>query len=228
MDKSTSRHLLSSRLGAPTTRLLIRLGLSPNAITFLGLLLAVASAALLSVGCLAGGGVVLLVAGLFDLLDGAVARATGRATAFGALLDSVADRLSEAAVLLGLLIFYLDESSAFNAVFTSDLGLVLVYIALAGSVMVSYVRARAEALGVDSRVGVMTRPQRVVMLAAGLIVGQWWLPAVTLALGVIATLAVITSVHRVLHVRRALAHRESSVAAGRDSGTGRDVPAGGG
>jgi len=211
MNRATGRKLLSSYFEAPATRLLTRLGLSPNAITLIGLLGAVATAVLLSLGYLAAGGVTLLLSGMLDVLDGAVARATGKASPSGALLDSVVDRVSEAVVLLGMLVFYLDDDSAFNSVFTSELGLVLVFVALAGSVMVSYVRARAEGLGVDCSVGIMTRPERVAVLAIGLVFSEWWLPAATLALGLIAALAVVTSLQRVLYVRRALAQRDRGV-----------------
>ncbi len=148
----------------------------------------------------------LLTSGAFDLLDGAVARATGRVTRFGALLDSVVDRVSEAAILLGLLVFYLSRPPSFD----SDLGASLVFIALAGSVMVSYVRARAEGLGVECNLGVMTRPERVVTLGVGLVVGQWWLPAASVALGAIAALTIVTTVQRVAHVRRVLGERDSA------------------
>jgi CDP-diacylglycerol--glycerol-3-phosphate 3-phosphatidyltransferase len=195
---------VSTYLQEPAAALLTRLGVSPNAITLSGLLVAGAGAYLLSAGQLALGGAVLLASGVFDLLDGAVARATGRVTRFGALLDSVVDRVSEAAILLGLLVFYLGRPPSFD----SDLGASLVFVALAGSVMVSYIRARAEGLGVECKLGVMTRPERVVTLGVGLVVGQWWLPAVSVALGAIAALTIVTSVQRVTHVRRVLGQRE--------------------
>ena len=162
----------------------------------LGLLGAGGSAYLLGLGYLAAGGALLLLSAVFDMFVGAVARATGRASKFGALLDSTVDRVSEAVVLLGLLVHYLDESSTSGAV--------LVFVALAGSTMVSYVRARAGGLKVDCEVGVMTRPERVVALGAGLIVGQWWSPAVLIVLAAIGALTIITTIQRVLHVRREL------------------------
>ena len=143
MNRATARRVLTSYLEQPVTGLLARLGVSPNGLTLLGLVVAGASAYLLSVGLLWAGGIVLLASGVFDLFDGALARATGRASRFGALLDSVVDRVSEMVVLLGLLILYIQSSSAE--------GLVLVYLALAGSVLVSYLRARAEGLGIECR-----------------------------------------------------------------------------
>ena len=192
--------------------MLAKLGLTPNWITLLGLLVACVSAYLLSVGQLAAGGAALLISGAFDLFDGALARATGRVTTFGAFLDSAIDRVSEIVVLLGLLVYYLGRPSTSGAV--------LVYVALAGSIMVSYVRARAEGLGVDCKVGLMTRPERVAALGIALIVGQWWNPAVQVVLGIIAALTIVTAGQRMIHVRRELARRRSSVPDGRDSERG--------
>ena len=205
MDRAAARNLLSSYLERPATALLGSAGLSPNAVTLLGLLVAGAGAYLLAAGYLAAGGVVVLLSGSMDLLDGALARATGRVTRFGALLDSVVDRVSEGAILLGLQVFFLDQSTSS----TSTWGSVLVFVALAGSIMVSYIRARAEGLGVECTTGVMTRPERVATLGIGLITGQWWLPAVLVALGAIAVLTTVTSVQRMVHVRRALACRQA-------------------
>ncbi len=206
MIRPVARRWLSSYFEVPVGRLLANLGLSPNAITLLGLLVACASAYLLGVGLLAAGGVVLIAQGLFDLLDGAVARATNRVTKFGGLLDSVVDRVSEATVLVGLLVFYLGRESSTER----EIGTVLVVLVLAGSMMVSYVRARASGLRIDCEVGFMTRPERIAVLSAGLIIGGlWWLPAVAVALGVIAGLTAITTVQRVMHVRRELARMEA-------------------
>ena len=191
MNRATARRVLTSYLEQPVTGLLARLGVSPNGLTLLGLVVAGASAYLLSVGLLWAGGIVLLASGVFDLFDGALARATGRASRFGALLDSVVDRVSEMVVLLGLLILYIQSSSAE--------GLVLVYLALAGSVLVSYLRARAEGLGIECRVGIMTRPERVVALGIGLVLGHWWPVAVLVVLAAIAGLAFFTSVQRLFH-----------------------------
>ena len=200
MNRDSARRLVARRLEVPVGRFLARLGLSPNAVTLLGLLGAAASAVLLGLGQFAAGGAVLLLAAAFDMFDGALARATGRETKFGALLDSMADRISEIVVLLGLLVHFLDESA--------EAGAILVYIALAGSVLVSYVRARAGGLGVDCEVGLVTRPERVVALGVGLIIGQWWSPAVLVVLAAVGALTIVTTLQRVLHVRRELAAGE--------------------
>ena len=153
------------------------LGFSPNGITILGFLIAVASAYLVGSGWLLAGGIVFLLGGGLDLMDGALARLNGTTSAFGALLDSVFDRLSEAALFVGLGVYALRE----------DLGddqqiffILVLLLALIFSQGVSYLRARGEGLGVFTKAGVMTRPERVVLLGVGLIVGQieWFLLAI--------------------------------------------------
>ena len=194
MNRVTARRMLTSYVEEPVASWLARLGVSPNAVTLAGLIGAGASAYLLGVGLLWAGGVLLLAAGALDLFDGALARATGRISKFGVLLDSVVGRLSEIAVLFGLLVFYLDRSST--------VGALLVYLALAGSIMVSYLRARAEGLGIECRIGFMTRPERVVALGVGAIVG-YFLPNVLLViLGAIAGLTFLTMVQRIYHTWR--------------------------
>ena len=196
MIRASARSRLSALFEEPAARLFAGLGVSADAITLGGLLVAGVSAYLVSVGLLLAGGLTLLGSGIFDLLDGAVARQTGKVTKFGGLLDSVADRVAESGLLLGVLVFYIDQSYA--------VGIVLAYVALAVSFLVSYVRARAEGLGVSFKGGVMTRAERVASLAVGLIVAQWWLPALAIVLGVVAGLGLVTSVHRVLYSRRSL------------------------
>ncbi len=154
-------HKLPRNVMDPIGRAIGRTGLTPNMISAIGFLGNAGAAVLVARGELAWGGIVMLVFSGFDLLDGAVARATNRVTRFGAVFDAVLDRLSEAAVLLGVLI-HLDDRG-------ESTGVVLVYAALVGSVMVSYVRARAESFGIELREGLFTRPERVLVLAAGLL-----------------------------------------------------------
>ena len=172
------------------------MGLTPNSLTLSGLVFSGLGAFLASVGQLWAGGLVLVLSSVFDLFDGALARATGKVTRFGALLDSVVDRVSEAVVLFGLLAYYVsrDETA----------GVLLVYLALATSIMVSYLRARSEGLGVDCKVGVMTRPERMAVLSAGLVAGHWVPNLLLAALATIAALSMVTTVHRTLHARAAL------------------------
>ncbi len=200
MNRAATRRALTTYLGRPVARLLARGGVSPNAVTLFGLLVAGVSALLLALGNLWAGGVVVLVSGVFDLFDGALARETSRATPFGALLDSVVDRFAEVVVLLGLLVYYLDRSSVE--------GSVLVYLALAASLMVSYVRARAEGLEIECEVGVMTRPERVALLGGGLVLGHWWSTGLLVILGVLAGLALVTTIQRVVHSHGVLRDRE--------------------
>jgi CDP-diacylglycerol--glycerol-3-phosphate 3-phosphatidyltransferase len=189
-----ARGLLTPVLDA-IAGVLVKLGFSPNGLTIIGVLIAGIAAAFIASGMLAAGGAVVLFAGVFDMFDGAVARLTDRVTKFGALFDSVMDRISEAVVLFGLLAFYLDKGST--------LGAVLVYVSITGSIMVSYVRARAEGLGIECKGGIMQRPERVVSLGVGIIVGQWWEPAILIVLGVIAVLTVFTTGQRIIQVSKA-------------------------
>lgn len=166
-----------------------RTGITPNMLTVVGLALNVAVAVVLAAGYLTIGGALLLVAGAFDMLDGALAKATNQTTLFGAFLDSTLDRYSEIVVFFGLLL-YLQATGQ-----TLEAG--LVYAAAVGSLLVSYARARAEALGFNCEVGMLARPERVIVLAAGLLVGY---PAV--ALWVLAVMTNITAMQRILHVWR--------------------------
>ena len=147
---------------------------TPNGITILGFLVTVIAAYLVGAGWLLAGGIVFLLGGGFDLLDGALARLTGTASPFGALLDSVFDRLSEASLFVGLGVFAMrdDMSDGRQVFFITVLLLALIY-----SQGVSYLRARGEGLGVFTKDGLMTRPERVVLLGVGLIIGQieWFL-----------------------------------------------------
>lgn len=179
----------ATRLLRPLIGLLSRSRIDPNLLTIFGLLLNIAVGAVLAAGELRIGGVLVLVAGLFDMLDGAVARATGRTTTFGAFLDSTLDRYSEAAILGGLLIAQLQ-----GAAFAEP---ILIYIAIVGSMMVSYARARAEGLGLRGESGWLARPERLILLAVGLMLGL-----TTLVLWILAVLTNLTAIQRILFVWR--------------------------
>ena len=196
MNRAAVRDMISAYVERPVAGVLAKMGISPNMVTFAGLIGAGISAWLISEGMLWIGGVVMLLAGVLDLFDGALARSTGQDSLFGALLDSVVDRVSEIVVLLGLLIYYAraDELA----------GTVLVYLAVGGSVMVSYLRARSEGLGIDCKVGIMTRPERVAALGFGLIVGHWLPVVMLIVLGVIAALTILTTAQRLFHTGRSL------------------------
>ncbi len=183
----------------PAARALTWAGVSPDAVTIAGLVVALTAAGLVGAGYLLAGGLVLLASGVFDMLDGALARATGRAGPFGALLDSTVDRVSEAAILFGVSVHFLFGDSS--------LVVLLSFLALTGSLMVSYVRARAEALDVDCEVGVMTRTERVVALSAALVAAQWLPMVLVVVLGAIAALGMATAAYRVAYARRRLQER---------------------
>ena len=159
-----ARRSLAQRVNKIPAELVAKTRISPNILTALGLLVALVTAWVLSTGHFFLGGFLVLGSGAFDMLDGAVARISGRSTRFGAILDSTFDRLSEAALFLGLLAYYANQGS-FQEV-------VLVGAALVGSMMTSDVRARAEGLGLKCEVGFFTRPERVILLAIGLIFNQ--------------------------------------------------------
>lgn len=173
----------------PIARVLEKLGLHPNTVTLLGLLLNIGTGAVLASGRLVLGGVFVLLASAVDSLDGALARVSGAKSRFGAFLDSTLDRLSEGALLLGLLAWLLRQGATTEVY--------LVFLILLGSVMVSYTRARAEGVGYTCKVGILTRLERVVVLGAGLIFG-WVRPTLI----VMAIFTWITVFQRVWHVYR--------------------------
>jgi CDP-diacylglycerol--glycerol-3-phosphate 3-phosphatidyltransferase len=189
--------LLPSRAPAavlsPIVGALAAARVTPNMLTIAGFLGNVAAAVLVANGQLLVGGIVVLLFSALDMLDGALARATGRATPFGALFDSVLDRLSEAAVLGGILVYELDRGNEEETV--------LAFVAVVGSLMVSYVRARAEGLGVSMTSGLFTRSERVVLTAIALIVS----PLLRPALWALAAITLVTVAQRVDTARRLLA-----------------------
>lgn len=169
-------------------RLLGRSRITPNMLTILGLLLTLAVTLTLAAGHLVWGGILVLLTSAFDMLDGALARATERNSKFGAFFDSTIDRYSEALIFLGLLLHY-------QGVQGSQLQAGLVYLAIIGSLMVSYTRARAEALGLDCKVGILARPERIILLSIGLIIG--WLD---FTLAILALFTNLTAGQRMYHV----------------------------
>ncbi len=184
-----TRGLITRLISNPVARVLIALRISPNLITLAGFGVAAYSAYLLSDGRLLIGGIVMIIGAAMDMLDGAVARLAGKESTFGAFFDSVMDRLGEAVVLFGLAVFYMRASDA--------LGVYLVFGALTSSMMVSYLRARSEGLAIPGDVGLLGRPERVVVLGVALLAGY-----PLHGLGVIAALASLTVVQRGWHVWR--------------------------
>lgn len=164
-------------------------GILPNTVTILGLIGNAVGAYLLATGHITWGGVVILIMGPIDALDGTMARLRGEQTTFGAFVDSVTDRYSELVILAGLMIYYLTKEQY--------LFVGLVYFAAAGSVLVSYVKARAESLGFTAKVGVLSRVERYLVLAPGLLFNT---PHI--ALWIIAIFANYTALQRIFTVRK--------------------------
>ena len=190
---SQVRKVAAYHLTEPAVRLLARTFITPNAITWFAFLLAIGAGALIITDHLFAAGFAVLFSGFLDILDGALARHAGQTTPFGAVLDSTLDRLSEAVVLLGILILYAREQSV--------AGILAVGVVLLGSLLVSYIRARAEALGLECQVGLFTRPERVVVLVLGLLLSQID-NALIIALAIIAVFSFLTVGQRLLYVWR--------------------------
>lgn len=184
-------------------RTLARSRINPNALTFIGLLINIGCAALFGYGKFFAAGLLMIFANLFDMLDGQVARLRGRVTDFGAFFDSTLDRYSDIIVYVGIMIFYARDTVAHSTLLVALTGLALV-----GSVMVSYSRARAESLNITCKVGFLERPERVVLLIIGALteIGpqNYFLHKMPQVLWVIAALSHWTVVHRIYHTWREL------------------------
>lgn len=150
------------------SRVVAKTGITPNSVTWIGFLITVIAAFVISSGSLLAGGLIFLFSSFFDMLDGAVARATGKVTKFGGILDATLDRLSEAAIFIAIIVYYAPGNDSWPLLLTG--------LTLAGSQVVSYLRARAEANGLEGKEGIFTRPERVIVLAIGLLTG-WLIPA---------------------------------------------------
>jgi len=182
-------------------RLIVRaLALSrihPNILTFIGLLINAAAAVLLARGRFFAAGIVIILAAIFDMVDGRVARETQQVTPFGGFFDSVVDRYSDLVLLMGLLVYYASIDRFFYIVLTA--------VVMTGSVMVSYTRARAENFIPKCKAGFMERPERIVLLIIGALFNR-----MAQVLWVIAVLANITVIHRLLHTWRETRRMEQS------------------
>ncbi len=185
---------LSATLLNPPARFIGRLGVSPAVFTLLGLALAGAAGLAFAYGRLRTAAVLILAAGSADMIDGAVARVAARTSRFGAFLDSVTDRYGEAAYLTGLIYYYAAAGDEWKTLTAA--------VVLSGSFLVSYVKARAQSLGENCDVGLMERPERMLLLALGYLVGGYggWA-----ALLLLAVFSHITALQRVFYARKALA-----------------------
>jgi CDP-diacylglycerol---glycerol-3-phosphate 3-phosphatidyltransferase len=174
----------------PLVKWLSVMRVRPDTLTVVGWTLALGAAVLFGLGYARIAGALMLLGGLFDALDGAVARETNRMSSFGAFLDSTLDRLSESAVFVGLIYFYASANRPYEAL--------LAGVAMTFSLLTSYARARAEGLNINCEVGLLERAGRIVILSVLSIAG---LP--TVGLGLVAAGALVTTAQRILHVRRA-------------------------
>ncbi|MGD9115801.1 MAG: CDP-alcohol phosphatidyltransferase family protein [Dehalococcoidia bacterium] len=185
------RRAVARGLTQPAVRVLARTGVTPDILTWFGFAVILGAAALIGTGHPFAGGFVVLAAGFFDILDGALARHTGKVTKFGGVLDSTLDRLSDAALLVAIL-FYLENTWWL---------VLLVFLTMVSSLLVSYIRARAEAVGLDCQTGIFTRSERIIVLALGLLLSGIS-NALVIALAVIAAFSFFTAGQRLVYVWR--------------------------
>jgi CDP-diacylglycerol--glycerol-3-phosphate 3-phosphatidyltransferase len=197
------------RIITPVIDFFIKRRLNPNHFTTLSLILSIIAAYLFAIGSLKIAGVIMIIAGTFDIIDGKVARATNRVTKFGALYDSTLDRYAEVLIFFGLAYYFMNNHWSTGSVNLSflnwtihDINLSListiaVCMALGGSVMTSYVRARAEGLGLECKVGVMQRPERIVLVAFGAIFHR---TVLVIALVIVAIFSNLTAIQRLYHI----------------------------
>jgi CDP-diacylglycerol---glycerol-3-phosphate 3-phosphatidyltransferase len=182
-------------------RLFQRLGVTPNQLTLTGLVLQAIVAVVIALGYLPLAGLLLIFFSVFDAFDGTLARMTGQTSKFGAFFDSTLDRYAEALVLFGVLIY-------FSGIPDSRTEVLLIYVAIVGSLLVSYTRAKAESLGIACKEGILTRAERVALLVIGLLLSGWQpiaaLPGMlTIVLWLLAILSNVTAVQRIAAVHRA-------------------------
>jgi CDP-diacylglycerol--glycerol-3-phosphate 3-phosphatidyltransferase len=182
--KETFRQLIR-----PLARVLSSIRVRPDTLTIAGWVLSVCAATLFALGYTKTAGAVMLFAGLFDALDGAVARESNLMSSFGAFLDSTLDRLSESAIFVGIVFFYASSSMPYEAL--------LAGVAMSFSLMTSYTRARAEGLGFECEVGLLERAGRVVILSLFSLMGF-----LIAGVGLVAVGALVTTAQRIFHVRR--------------------------
>ena len=181
----------SSGIVVPITRFIGWSGVSPNIVTIAGFSLTVVDSVLLATGHVQAAGLLLILAAVLDAIDGSLARLQNRVTRFGAFLDSTIDRLSEAVLFLGILAYYVNRGQA-------DLEIILVFVALVGSLMVSYTKARGEATGVAVKGGLLTRFERMVILIVAMVFNE-----LSAALWILAVLTNLTALQRIWLVWRA-------------------------
>jgi CDP-diacylglycerol--glycerol-3-phosphate 3-phosphatidyltransferase len=193
MPKLTEVRKSAYHITEPLVPFLTRRHITPTAITWIGFAISIGASALIATGHLFPAGFVVLASGFFDMLDGALARHSKQTTRFGAVIDSTLDRVSEAVLLLAILIFYLTSGNQ------PTIGILITGLALIGPPLVSYVRARAETIGLECKIGLFTRAERVIVLTVGLLASNFSYALVT-ALAIIALFSFITAGQRLHYV----------------------------
>lgn len=189
------KQLVLRLLDAPTA-LLVRARVHPNVLTTLGFLVTIAAGVAFFLREVRLGGAIVILAGVFDILDGRVARETGLASKFGSFYDSTLDRISELVIYCSLLALFRDSAHAWMVY--------VVFAAAGGALMVSYTRARAEALGIPCKVGLMQRPERVVGLGVGAMLGPIPLMVVLILLAVLSIFTAVERIFAVYQIARAV------------------------
>jgi len=186
------RRIAARGITEPLKTVMVKSRLKPNALTWIALAISIIAAGAIAINQLLIGGLLVLLSGLFDILDGALARLTNQATRFGAVLDSTFDRISDAIVFLGLLVLYIRTGG--------DIEIVLVFLALIGALLTSYIRARAEGIGINCPVGLFTRTERVIILALGLLLSPLCKFSILIALVILIVLGFVTVGQRLVYV----------------------------
>jgi len=192
MNLAELRRSAARLITGPLNAVLVKSRLKPNILTWCALAISLIAAATIATNHPIIGGFLVLISGLFDILDGALARSTNQTTRFGALLDSTFDRISDAILLLGLLAFYIMSGGTME--------IVLVFLALIASFLTSYIRARAEGIGINCPVGLFTRTERVIILALGLLFSPLYSYSIIIALLLMIVFGFVTVVQRLVYV----------------------------
>lgn len=188
------------RITSPITRFLTRHRVHPNILTASGFLISCLAAYIIAIGNMRLGGFFILLGGTFDVFDGGVARASGRGSPFGAFFDSCLDRVAEIVISLGLLLYFIEREH--------EVIVAVILVALGGGLMVSYTRARAEALGIECKIGFFQRAERIVLLGFSMLVGE---PVVMVVLWVLAVFSSFTAAQRIYHVYRVTRGSEGDI-----------------
>jgi CDP-diacylglycerol--glycerol-3-phosphate 3-phosphatidyltransferase len=194
MNLQKQRKGMAVHLANPIIYIIEKTGLKPDSLTIIGFILALGGAAVLAYGNLLSAAIIILIASVFDMLDGALARRINEVTKRGGFLDSSLDRLSEGAILIGIIAYFYAQEMVWGVVITA--------IALALSQVVSYLRAKAEVYGIDKVTGIFTRPERIVVLVLGLLVNQLFI-----AILIIAIFSAVTTAQRMRLVLKELNNR---------------------